>query len=118
MISPDADGTARGHADDAVKLVVSKGPHLVEVPDVELFGVDAAQQALEEAGFEVQVLHNEPYFGLGFVVEQSPGGGDDGAVPVDGRPLHRLKAGKHPFRPPGSPRLFSRGRFCGQPRCD
>ena len=62
-----------GHADDAVKLVVSKGPHLVEVPDVDLFGVDAAQSALEEAGFEVDVLHNEPYFGLGYVVEQSPG---------------------------------------------
>ena len=65
-----------GHADDTIKLVVSKGPHLVEVPDVDLFGVDAAQQALEEAGFEVEVEHNQPYFGLGYVVGQSPGAND------------------------------------------
>ena len=55
---------------------MSNGPHLVEVPDVDLFGVDAAQQALEEAGFEVEVEHNQPYFGLGYVVGQSPGAND------------------------------------------
>ncbi len=66
----------RGYAGEAVKLVVSKGPHLVEVPDVTDFGTDEAQQALAKAGFEVTVEHYQPYFGLGFVVAQSPNGGD------------------------------------------
>ncbi len=33
-----------------ITLVVSLGPHLVEVPDVDSFGVEAAQDALAEAG--------------------------------------------------------------------
>jgi serine/threonine-protein kinase len=66
----------RGYSGDEIRLVVSRGPHLVEVPDVTSYGVEAAQEKLTEAGFRVTVLHNEPYFGLGFVVNQSPGGGD------------------------------------------
>jgi serine/threonine-protein kinase len=64
------DGT--GHAGDEIKLVVSKGPHLVEVPDVDLYGIDDATAALEKAGFNVNVQENQPYFGLGYVVDQSP----------------------------------------------
>ncbi len=65
-----------GFAGDSIRLVVSLGPHLVEVPDVNSFGVNDAEDALTEAGFEVKVVHNEPYFGLGFVVGQSPGSED------------------------------------------
>ena len=68
-----ADGS--GHRGDTIKLVVSKGPHLVEVPDVTRYGVSDAEQALQDAGFKVEVEHNSPYFGLGFVVGQSPDGG-------------------------------------------
>ncbi|WP_413756808.1 Stk1 family PASTA domain-containing Ser/Thr kinase [Streptomyces sp. MMBL 11-3] len=39
---------------DTVELTVSKGPPLVEVPDVVGDSVDDAKQALEEAGFEVE----------------------------------------------------------------
>jgi serine/threonine-protein kinase len=38
--------------------------------------VSAAEDALHKAGFTVTVVHNTPYFGLGFVVSQSPGGSE------------------------------------------
>ncbi|MFJ2258427.1 Stk1 family PASTA domain-containing Ser/Thr kinase [Streptomyces sp. NPDC087844] len=50
--SPDPDKqVAQG---DTVKLTVSKGPPMVEVPDVVGDSVDDAKQELEEAGFEVE----------------------------------------------------------------
>ncbi len=64
-----------GFKGDHIKLVVSRGPHLVQVPDVGHNGVSAAEDALTQAGFHVTVEHNLPYFGLGFVVSQSPGAG-------------------------------------------
>lgn len=64
-----------GHRGDHIKLVVSRGPHLVQVPDVNSSGVAAAEEALKAAGFKVSVQKNTPSFGLGFVVSQSPGGG-------------------------------------------
>ncbi|MFF4980004.1 Stk1 family PASTA domain-containing Ser/Thr kinase [Streptomyces sp. NPDC001046] len=49
--SPKADGrVAEG---DTVTLTVSKGPEMIEVPDVVGDSVDDATRALEEAGFEV-----------------------------------------------------------------
>jgi len=54
---------------------VARGPHLVEVPGVHFFGVDAARQTLESAGFVVDVEHANPDYGLGFVVAQNPDGG-------------------------------------------
>jgi beta-lactam-binding protein with PASTA domain/serine/threonine protein kinase len=66
-----------GHrfAGDPITLVVSLGPHLIEVPDVYLDGVDAATETLEAAGFEVDVDHSDGYLGLGYVVSQDPDGG-------------------------------------------
>jgi serine/threonine-protein kinase len=49
--SPDADG--RAAEGDTVTLTVSKGPVLVEVPDVVGDSVDDATRALENAGFDV-----------------------------------------------------------------
>ena len=46
------------HHGDAVKLVVSKGPELVEVPgNLRAMGIDAATQTLEDLGFKVRVDH-------------------------------------------------------------
>jgi serine/threonine-protein kinase len=70
--SPD-HGT--GHRDDRIRLAVSLGPHLVEVPDVFHYGVADAKAALSDAGFEVDVQENSVSFGLGFVVVQDPDGG-------------------------------------------
>ncbi|MGH3447214.1 MAG: Stk1 family PASTA domain-containing Ser/Thr kinase [Nocardioidaceae bacterium] len=64
-----------GHRGDKVTLAVSKGPHLVEVPDVGNWGVSDAKAAITDAGFQVRVVENDPSFGLGFVVAQSVEGG-------------------------------------------
>lgn len=71
--SPD---TGTRYAGDLVTLVVSLGPHLVEVPGVFQDGVDSATQTLEDAGFDVETEEASPYFGLGFVVSQTPDGGE------------------------------------------
>jgi serine/threonine-protein kinase len=62
-----------GFRGDHLGLVVSKGPHLVQVPDVNHYGISAAEQKLTDAGFKYEVKENSPSFGLGFVVDQSPG---------------------------------------------
>ncbi|MBA3233502.1 MAG: PASTA domain-containing protein, partial [Propionibacteriales bacterium] len=68
-------GNGIGHRDDQIRLVVSLGPHLVEVPNVDSFGVDDARDTLEKAGFKVEVDEFQPYFGLEYVVGQSPDAG-------------------------------------------
>ncbi len=66
------DGTLfRG---DEVKLVVSKGPELITVPDVRGQPSAQAQQALEAAGFKVEVRNVLP--GNDTVVVQTPSGGE------------------------------------------
>jgi eukaryotic-like serine/threonine-protein kinase len=65
-----------GHRGDVIMLTVSRGPHLVEVPGLFRYGVESAQAELESRGFVVSIEHTTPYFGLGIVVSQSPGGGD------------------------------------------
>ncbi len=68
------DGTL--FAGDSVRLVLSLGPHLVEVPSVYNFGTEAAIAELEDLGFDVETEQFDPYFGLGFVVGQSAGAGE------------------------------------------
>ena len=72
--SPAAGTTL--HRGDTVTLLVSKGPHLVTVPNVQGHGEDSAMQELRGAGFHVRVEHYTPYFGLGFVMNQDQGPGD------------------------------------------
>lgn len=50
--SPDADDNQVAEG-DTVTLTISKGPEMVEVPDVVGDSVDDAEQTLEDAGFEV-----------------------------------------------------------------
>lgn len=67
-----ADGTLfRG---DAVALVVSKGPPLVEVPQVRGQQLDEARRALEAAGFVVEVRRLVEN-GFGTVLGTNPGAG-------------------------------------------
>src|SRR4051794_17434523 len=61
---------------DKVRLVVSKGPVLVDVPDVRRMSVDDATNALQEAGFQVQTDKIALFVGLGLVVKQSPSADD------------------------------------------
>ncbi|HSS67988.1 MAG TPA: PASTA domain-containing protein [Nocardioidaceae bacterium] len=62
-------------AGDSIDVYISKGPHLVEVPNVHFFGVDAAVSALTDAGFQVDQRDANVNYGLGFVVGQNPDGG-------------------------------------------
>jgi eukaryotic-like serine/threonine-protein kinase len=71
--SPSTGRLFRG---DTVRLVVSKGPVLVDVPRVIGSGADAAESTLEAAGFSVRMERVEYYIALGVVVKQSPGSGD------------------------------------------
>jgi eukaryotic-like serine/threonine-protein kinase len=70
--SPDSGKLRRG---DTVDLVVSKGPVLVDVPEVQRMSASSATDRLEAAGFAVNVVKTQYYIGLGLVVRQSPGPG-------------------------------------------
>ncbi len=61
---------------DGIKLIVSQGPELVEVPGVRGQGIDSATSELEDAGFRVRVRQHQDYLGFGWVLQQSPGGGE------------------------------------------
>ena len=80
VISMDPPAGTTLHRGDSVSFVVSKGPHLVEVPSVRAQGVDAATATLEALGFRVVTEKASGYLGLGYVFSQSPGGGE--MVPV------------------------------------
>jgi beta-lactam-binding protein with PASTA domain len=71
--TPNSGTLFRG---DTVRLLVSKGPVLVDVPDVRRMNVDDATNALREAGFQVRSERIELFVGLGLVVKQSPSGED------------------------------------------
>jgi beta-lactam-binding protein with PASTA domain len=70
--SPSAGGVAA--AGDTVRLVLSKGPEPVRVPDVEDLSAQAAREALEAAGFTVEV--RKVFFG-DTVFNQSPDAGEE-----------------------------------------
>ncbi|ROR92057.1 Stk1 family PASTA domain-containing Ser/Thr kinase [Nocardioides aurantiacus] len=70
--SPDSGTAFKG---DTVELTVSKGPVLVEVPDVVRMGVAAATARLEAAGFDVEVEESSLYIGVQYVVATDPGAG-------------------------------------------
>ena len=70
--SPDS-GT--GQKDDVISLVVSKGPVLVEVPNVRGMGLEAAEGKLRAAGFAVEVRRASLYVGVQYVVSTDPAGG-------------------------------------------
>ncbi|WP_239456402.1 Stk1 family PASTA domain-containing Ser/Thr kinase [Nocardioides solisilvae] len=75
VISQDP-ATATLYKGDTVRLVVSLGPELVEMPRVIAKGVDAARQELEALGFEVLVEESGQYIGLGFVLTSDPDTGE------------------------------------------
>ena len=62
-------------AKDKVQLVVSKGPPLVDVPNVKRKSTAEAQQILTGAGFVVKVEKAPFNLGLNIVAAQNPGAG-------------------------------------------
>ncbi|MER7698160.1 MULTISPECIES: Stk1 family PASTA domain-containing Ser/Thr kinase [unclassified Streptomyces] len=60
---------------DTVQLTVSKGPRMLDVPDVTGRDVDEARSTLEEAGFDVKV--DRPFLSFGdTIASQSVDGGE------------------------------------------
>lgn len=75
VISQDvANGEVR-YRNDVIKLVVSKGPKLVEVPNVVGQQEGSAKQVLERAGFKVEIERILGGF-FGTVRLQNPGAGE------------------------------------------
>jgi eukaryotic-like serine/threonine-protein kinase len=73
--------TGQLYAGDAVSLVISQGPELVEIPrGIRASGVDAAVQRLEALGLKVETRESDDYLGLGYVLTVEPGVGSQ--VPV------------------------------------
>ncbi|MFF8376501.1 Stk1 family PASTA domain-containing Ser/Thr kinase [Streptomyces sp. NPDC015661] len=68
-------GGSRAAEGDVITLTVSKGPKLVEVPDVTGETTADAQAALEDAGFEVKVKKSFPYLGDTVASQSVEGGG-------------------------------------------
>jgi serine/threonine-protein kinase len=60
---------------DTVRLLISDGPQMVQVPEINGSGVGEATQRLEAAGFEVRTEHSQLYVGLEYVVGSDPGQG-------------------------------------------
>ena len=71
--SPSSGTLFRG---DPVRLVVSKGAELIEVPGgLIASGVESATATLEALGFRVDVERHSSYIGLGYVFKVDPGSG-------------------------------------------
>jgi beta-lactam-binding protein with PASTA domain/tRNA A-37 threonylcarbamoyl transferase component Bud32 len=64
------------HRGDTINFVVSKGPPLVDVPDVTGMRVDDAKRILHAAGFKVRVTSIFPFVSGDTVREQDPSGGN------------------------------------------
>lgn len=85
--SPEEAGTvaaqslaegSRAAKGDSITLTVSKGPRMVEVPDVVDMKTDEAREELESAGFEVKIEKTFPFLG-DTVAGQSVDGGSTAA---------------------------------------
>ena len=64
-----------GFRGDLITLVVSKGPVMVEVPDLRTMSVEEATEALEEVGLEIEVRRTRFYINVDRVVRQDPDSG-------------------------------------------
>jgi beta-lactam-binding protein with PASTA domain/predicted Ser/Thr protein kinase len=60
---------------DQITIIMSKGPAPIEVPDVDGDDYDAAEEELQEAGFEVKRVDEESDEEVGTVIGQDPAGG-------------------------------------------
>ncbi|SMF22436.1 serine/threonine-protein kinase [Cellulosimicrobium cellulans J34] len=81
VIRQDPEQGADAHRTDTVNVVVSLGPPLVEVPNTYSMNVKAAEKALTDAGFQVEVRHPQGISPLNIVYSQDPAGGDGRTAP-------------------------------------
>ncbi|MBN0039575.1 Stk1 family PASTA domain-containing Ser/Thr kinase [Cellulosimicrobium cellulans] len=81
VIRQDPEQGSDAHRTDTVNVVVSLGPPLVEVPNTYGTNVKAAEKALRDAGFEVEVRHPQGISPLNIVYAQDPPGGEGRTAP-------------------------------------
>lgn len=74
IISQTPAATSELFRGDSVAVTVSKGPELVQIPNVYGKSLNDATSILESAGFEVAVEERASFFGI--VGAQSPGSGE------------------------------------------
>ncbi|MGW0914194.1 Stk1 family PASTA domain-containing Ser/Thr kinase [Streptomyces sp. NPDC002784] len=79
VISTDPGVGSRIRHNDAVNLVVSKGPQVVEVPDLEGYRLDKAEELLKSAGLEPGMVTREfsESVARGSVISTSPEAGTE-----------------------------------------
>ncbi|MGW0596664.1 Stk1 family PASTA domain-containing Ser/Thr kinase [Streptomyces sp. NPDC002776] len=79
VISTDPGVGSRIRHNDAVNLVVSKGPQVVEVPDLEGYRLDKAKELLKSAGLEPGMVTREfsESVARGSVISTSPEAGTE-----------------------------------------
>ena len=81
VVRQDPEQGTDAHRTDTVNVVVSLGPPLVEVPNTYSMNVKAAEKALTDAGFTVEVRHPQGISPLNIVYAQDPPGGDGRTAP-------------------------------------
>ncbi|MFE0775778.1 Stk1 family PASTA domain-containing Ser/Thr kinase [Streptomyces sp. NPDC058861] len=72
---PVADNVAKLEPDSTIKVFLSEGAPLVDVPDVQEQSQERATKSLEDKGFKVKVEEEESDEDPGSVLRQNPGGG-------------------------------------------
>ncbi|MFE5094390.1 Stk1 family PASTA domain-containing Ser/Thr kinase [Streptomyces sp. NPDC056638] len=79
VISSDPESGARIRGNDAVTLVVSRGPEIVKVPDVQDLSLGDARRALKEAGLVPGMVTKEfsQETGRGEVIRTEPAAGTE-----------------------------------------
>ncbi|MGA8255017.1 MAG: PASTA domain-containing protein [Nocardioides sp.] len=60
---------------DEVHMTVSLGVEMIEVPSVRATGVQAAEDKLRALGFDVDVVQDDVYYGIGFATRTDPPSG-------------------------------------------
>ncbi|MGW6227232.1 Stk1 family PASTA domain-containing Ser/Thr kinase [Cellulosimicrobium cellulans] len=81
VIRQDPEQGSDAHRTDTVNVVVSLGPPLVEVPNVNTRNVADAEKALKDAGFQVEIRYPQGIHPLNIVYAQDPPGGDGRTAP-------------------------------------
>lgn len=84
IISQDPVSGTAAHHGDTVNVVVSKGPEPIPLPSFKDQKVDVAQAALQQAGFQVQIIYGYGGFAIhpnNRVYDQSPTGGKNVTAP-------------------------------------
>lgn len=81
VIRQDPEQGSDAHRTDTVNVVVSLGPPLVEVPNVNTSNVTDAEKALKDAGFQVEIRYPQGIHPLNIVYAQDPPGGDGRTAP-------------------------------------